>query len=447
MTGRFTKSIATVSTIAAVSLLSAPWGVDAKVRGPGEKFEQRAQTTIGGSEYFVQGRITSIDGNQYWVMQPSGAEIRLEVSNSTNMLCPTRQGDQKAEMESAKTSGFRIGDCPFRIGEWIKAETTDIGTVTFIRPLKQQAPEDVAAEAGLPGKYTWLPVPLGGLSVSGAEQRTVETSDGHTLGYLKRVIVDSQKGTTEYGVVELASNGRLVALPWEAFNKVHDDKTVLRIDPTKKQMVDIPTFSYEGLSMVKIQNYWEGHATHPEKAAVETYAAPWVENVVREFDRRSSFQQAMQNDPYMPQTLFRYLNDAAEDLQQGKQFEAVEHFRRALLKLDEGVENHILPKSAVEKIKSAVILHAPQQLVAALEPPKQRKRSIKMAEAIDIATDHYPGEVIDAEYLGKYGKPAYRVAIMAGTGVTHAIQVDAQTGEVLKDVPEPGHPMPNEPFR
>lgn len=477
MRGRFTNAIATVSTIAAISLLGAPWGADAKIRGSGEEFDKRAQTTIGGSEYFVQGKITSMDDNYYWVMQPSGDEIRLKVTEATNMFCPTREraeqkGQTDAGFEPATTpakqgisKGFRIGDCPFRVGDYVKAQTTDVGTASFIRVAnarghQEGTPSDLPAQLGMPSHYMWLPVPLGGLAASDADKRMVVSGDGHKLGYLERVIIDTRSGKTDFGIVKLENNGRLIALPWEAFRWVKTEKlvnipererrtageSVMQLIPSKAQMADIPTFSFETLSMAKIREYWEGEVIHPEMADVTSYAAPWVKDVVQELNQRSSFRQALENDRYLPAKLSLYLNDAAKDLKQGKRFEAREHFRRALFKLQEGVESHVLSQSTAEKIRSAVILHAPQQLVAAIESPQQDK-AIALTEAISIARDHSPGEVIDAEYMGKYGKNAYRVAIMEGTGVTHAIQVDAGTGEVIKDVPVPGHPMPNEPLR
>lgn len=441
----------TVSLLA-IGMLGLPTAADAGtpsaggMKQRGQSFEERAQTTLGGAKYFVQGRISSMDKDTYWIVEPSGDEVRLRVTESTNMVCPTRPGAPHAKngkgiSGKADFKGFRIGDCPFRVGDFVKAETTDEGTVSFIRAVKH-VPTAETDEIGMPRKYLWLPVPLGHLDVSDSSHETVETWDGRKLGTLERMILDT-KGTVEYGIVQL-DNGRLIAMPWEAFSRKPGDTTVVRIDPTKEQMVQIPTFSMDTISTAKIREYWEGEAMPME--TVHPSSVPWVNEFAKDLRDRSEFKDALHHDPALSATLFRYLNDAAEDLEQGKRNEAVTHFRTALIKLDEQAKQHAVSKATVEQLKAALILHAPQPLIIALHPI-QGEPSIKMEEAIDIASETYPGEVIDAEYLGQYGKPAYRVAIMAGTGVTHAIEVDARTGRVLEDLPQPGHPMPNEPFR
>lgn len=428
----------------------------------GESFQERSQTTIGGSEYFVQGKITNIDKDKkyYWVKQPSGSEVRLEITKATHMFCPTRSDEKRTktaniDMSQKAGTGFRIGDCPFREGDYIKAETTDVGTATFIRAAFKGVPEDqvpvprnLAEEAGMPADYLWLPVPLGSLDVAGTPLQSVQNWDGEKLGTLERVILDRRGGRIEYGVVTLAESGRLMPIPWEAFEVVDgkDVDRVVRVKLRKEQMIDIPTFSLDTISMAKVLRFWKGEVSPGEKPMLTSFGAPWMMKLVDDYHKLSAFDQAFKDAPHMPRNVFRILNDAAEDLEEGKRHEATEHFRKALRRLDEGVEQHAVSKTAAEKLKALVVMHAPQRFIEAIEPG-DRKPSIKMREAIAIATGMYPGEVINATYLGEYGKKAYRVAIMAGTGVTRSLVIDAESGQVRENVVEPGHPMPNEPFR
>lgn len=124
---------------------------------PGESTLQQAQASdISNTlKHVTKGTITKIEGDTYWVKLGSGAEVKLPISKDTNMVCPARP-DEQDELWQPKqepgSTGFRIGDCPFQVGDVIKAETTDIGTVTFMRTLDRPAPT-TTQRLGLPQEY------------------------------------------------------------------------------------------------------------------------------------------------------------------------------------------------------------------------------------------------------------------------------------------------------
>lgn len=137
---------------------------------PGESVSQ--QSTHSGTrdvlttlKHVAKGTIIKIEGGTYWVKLGSGAEVKLPISKNTNMVCPTRPDEQDElwqPKDEAAPVGFRIGDCPFQVGDVIKAETTDIGTVTFIRALDRQPPT-TTQRLGLPQDYSGpILTPFGG---------------------------------------------------------------------------------------------------------------------------------------------------------------------------------------------------------------------------------------------------------------------------------------------
>lgn len=127
---------------------------------PGEWISQQARASdnpdrLATLKHFTKGTITKIEGDTYWVKLGSGAEVKLPISKNTNMVCPARPDEQDEIWQPRQepgSTGFRIGDCPFQVGDVIKAETTDIGTVTFIRALDRSAPT-TTERLGLPQGY------------------------------------------------------------------------------------------------------------------------------------------------------------------------------------------------------------------------------------------------------------------------------------------------------
>ena len=163
------------------------------IGGPGQPQstpKQDAQITLGGARPTVMGEVLNISGDDYTIKDPAGGEVRLHVTKDTNMDCASakgegaamatgREGAQEqqeipptAHMEKqssqdlkgegqrdqhlgdqsgtqsrstlgsesggdvAKGSGFAIGPksgCAFKVGDHVKAEVSDLGTVLFLK--------------------------------------------------------------------------------------------------------------------------------------------------------------------------------------------------------------------------------------------------------------------------------------------------------------------------
>jgi hypothetical protein len=141
--------------------------------------DQNTQVTLGGAKNVVTGEVFKIDGEYHFIKEDSGEEVRLLVNKDTRKICGSgtasasssspvigkqdgsgdpaasdeqiRQGQRKDE--TATGSGFQMGQsagCAFKAGDRIKAEVSDIGTVTTIRYL---------AEAKRSARASQLPLP------------------------------------------------------------------------------------------------------------------------------------------------------------------------------------------------------------------------------------------------------------------------------------------------
>jgi hypothetical protein len=133
-----------------------------KQRNPSkdQSTEQSSQVTLGGAKSVVTGEVLKIDGKYYFVKdEESGDEVRLVVNNDTHLICAPQAGGEKAGIgkraeqrdreaseqqmaqgqkrdETAAGSGFHMGsssDCQFKAGDKVKAEVSDVGTVTTLR--------------------------------------------------------------------------------------------------------------------------------------------------------------------------------------------------------------------------------------------------------------------------------------------------------------------------
>lgn len=141
------------------------------------------------------------------------------------------------------------------------------------------------------------------------------------------------------------------------------------------------------------------------------------------------------------------MNRAAEALNEGRPTKAGDYFAHAPFLVDEAVKKEHFPETAGRRVKSAMIMHAPGELTVSVDGAERLNPTLSMEQAIEIARDQWSGKVIRADYLGEFGKPLYRVKMMAGTGMTRLIEVHGHTGEILTSRIVPGHVMPNEPFR
>jgi exosome complex RNA-binding protein Csl4 len=252
-----------------------------KQRNPAkdQRTEQNAQVTLGGAQYTVTGELLKIEGTYYFVRDDeSNGEIRLVVNKDTRLLCPgmadphqqgaiTKQqgaGDSGASEqqlkqgqkrdETAMGGGFQIAPqsgCAFKPGDRVKAEVSDLGTVTTLKyqPEQKRSPGagaravgesagtgelaiskqekpgqlDMTGAHGYPPKqYLVLPLPQGEFKAASEERllfSAVKYPDGKPLGTIKNLIMDSNTGQIEYAEVLLLETHQLVAVPWAQFKR------------------------------------------------------------------------------------------------------------------------------------------------------------------------------------------------------------------------------------
>lgn len=135
-----------------------------------ESAEQNAQVTMGGAQYFVYGDVLKIEGDNYFIKdEESGNEVKLIVNKDTNMDCGTKptsggsmatkrdrqqsgaterqQAQGQRKDETATGSGFGSG-CAFQKGDKVKAEVSDMGTVTTLKLMTAEQHGKSAASAG-----------------------------------------------------------------------------------------------------------------------------------------------------------------------------------------------------------------------------------------------------------------------------------------------------------
>ena len=145
--------------------------------------DQNTQVTLGGAKNVVTGEVLKIDGDYHFIKEDSGEEVRLLVNKDTRKICgsgtasassspsvigkqdgsgdsgasdeQSRQGQRKDE--TATGSGFQMGPssgCAFKAGDRIKADVSDIGTVTTIRYLAEAKSVARAPQLPMPDEST-----------------------------------------------------------------------------------------------------------------------------------------------------------------------------------------------------------------------------------------------------------------------------------------------------
>lgn len=243
-----------------------------------QRADQNAQITVGGAKSIVSGQIGDIQEQYYFIKdEESGEEVRLLVNGDTNLVCSTaprgtrsssaqddivtdhrvndgqalRPSEQQKEQgrredDTAVGSGFRVGSCMFKPGDRIRVEVDDMGRATTVRladherstaqrsrslgegagtgelaiPGKQDKPGqlDMTGAQGYPPKqYSILPIPIGELKDADENpllHSPVKNLDGTFIGFLKRLMIDSNKGQIEYAVVSLQSSNQTEVVPW-----------------------------------------------------------------------------------------------------------------------------------------------------------------------------------------------------------------------------------------
>ena len=192
----------------------------AKMHSP----ESNRQVTLGGAQSFVEGKVLNISGQHFDVQKTEdGERVRVVVNEDSNLDCsaaPSEPNEKRAETltserisdqeqtpavserqreqgqrnnETARGTGFRIGQCDFKAGDRVKAEVDDMGRVTTMKYLAQDPampPHEIGVTAGtgvlamtgqeekpgqvdmtgaggsLPKEYTVAPVPVGELKTT-----------------------------------------------------------------------------------------------------------------------------------------------------------------------------------------------------------------------------------------------------------------------------------------
>jgi hypothetical protein len=220
-------------------------------------FEDKAQVTVSGAEYMLNGYIVKVEGDAYWIRKASGDVVRVGVTEGTHLICPTRLGSKEAKFESKPGAGFQIGDCPFIPGDTVKVEISDLGSASLIR--FDVPPTSETANLGLPQGWEGY-MPNGVLSFKTAPRYPVFTRDGYPVGHLAGTLTDTLTGT-EYGLIELEADGQMMAVPstelrqeWPEPNKPH---VSLLINKNKFEEMHLPAFSAANqISIPKLRDFW-----------------------------------------------------------------------------------------------------------------------------------------------------------------------------------------------
>lgn len=220
-------------------------------------FEEKAQVTVGGAEYMLNGYIIKIEKGAYWIRKASGEVVRVAVTDGTHLICPTRPGSKEAKVEAKPGIGFRIGDCPFIVGDTVKAEVSDIGWASLIR----YAPPPVSptAQLGLPQGWEG-DIPHGVLAFKAGPAYPVETQDGKHVGHFAGTLTDTLAGTS-YGLVVHADDYFMLPVPMIHFKQEWPQpdkpKMVLLVTKERFEQIHAPTYSAAGMiSVSEVREFW-----------------------------------------------------------------------------------------------------------------------------------------------------------------------------------------------
>ena len=257
--------------------------------------DQNATVTLGGAKYVVEGEILDIDGSRYFIKDDeTGEEVAVIVNRDSRVICPPSPGggvvskqdaEDRGQTEQQKSQGqrqdetaigggYHIGataNCNFAKGDHVKAEISDVGTVTTVRVLtphpsssagsrslgaSNQTGELAMSEAGpdmpkqdKPGQldmsgpqgksYAILPIPLGKFEVVTSHPlllATVMDQNGGTIGIVQSLIQDSTTGNIEYAEVDVNGIDLNIVVPWAYFSPNHTQGTV-RLNTRQYQLI------------------------------------------------------------------------------------------------------------------------------------------------------------------------------------------------------------------
>lgn len=231
-----------------------------------QSFEEKVQVTIGGAESVITGYIVKIDGDAYWIRQATGDVNRIRVSDGTNMICPTRLGSSQAKVESKSGLGFRIGDCPFIVGDTVKVEVSDIGWASLIRYAPPPIPH--TTQLGLPQGWEG-DTPHGVLEFKSGPAYPVETRDGKHVGRFAGTLTDTLLGTS-YGLLVDAGNNAMLLAPMTQFKEEwpqpNKPKMVLLV--AREQLGQLHSPAYSAAGMISVPEVRESLAKVPPPESV-----------------------------------------------------------------------------------------------------------------------------------------------------------------------------------
>ena len=262
--------------------------------------ESNRQVTLGGAQSFVEGKVLNIDGQRFDIQKTdNGERVQIVVNQDSNLDCsaaPSKSNEQRAQMltseriadqdqtpgvserqreqgqrtnETARGAGFSIGQCDFKAGDRVKAEVDDMGRVTtlkYLANLPATAPHEIGETAGtgllampgqqekpgqldmtgaggsLPKEYTVVPVPVGELKTTEGNEllsKPVKDQQGHKIGTLETLIVDTFSGRIEYAVLAIENGTHLHPVPWSAIQVKRNgsDGATATIDTSKYQIM------------------------------------------------------------------------------------------------------------------------------------------------------------------------------------------------------------------
>jgi len=240
-----TTAMATALTLSLMTVVEA------------RSFEEKAEVTIGGAESVITGYIVKIDPDAYWIRLATGDVNRVRVTEGTHMICPTRPGSSEARMKSESGLGFRIGDCPFLVGDTVKVEVSDIGWASLIR----YAPPPISRTAQLGMPQGWEgDIPHGMLAFKSGPAYPVETQDGKQVGHFAGTLTDTLLGTS-YGLLVGADNNAVLLAPMTQFKEEwpqpNKPKMVLLVTKERFEQMHAPTYpAVNMISVSEVREFW-----------------------------------------------------------------------------------------------------------------------------------------------------------------------------------------------
>lgn len=222
-----------------------------------QSFEEKAQVTVGGAESVITGHIIKMDNDTYWIRQATGDVNRVRVNEGTNLLCPTRPGVSEAKVESKSGFGFRIGDCPFKPGDTVKVEVSDLGWASLVR--YDVPPASQTMQLGLPQGWEG-DIPHGTLTFKPGPAYPVQTKDGKHVGHLAGTLTDTVLGTS-YGLIVHAGDNFMIPVPSinlrEEWPQPNRPRMVMLLTHERLEQMHPPAYAAANLiSVSQVRDFW-----------------------------------------------------------------------------------------------------------------------------------------------------------------------------------------------